>query len=167
METELSNRLDAYAQDLILNSKSLELTPLEKRQLSKLKFSKLKDSLDQEILRVGVDNLYEGEFIRNFIAARKLNWEMLDANVFLFGTVGMHVDGLEKYSEDHRSLIIFLDGKGDLGYIKDNGTVAHQTLSKGSVILFNDAKPHDFINKGKTLCRAIVAELKIRELAAE
>ena len=140
---------------------TLELSTLEKQQLSKLKFPKLKDILDQEILRVDVDELYEGKFVRNFIAARKLKWEVLDVNVFRFGTVGMHVDGLEEYSENYRSLIIFLDGKGDLGYIKDNGTVTHETLSKGSVILFNDAKPHDFINKGKTLCRAIIAELKV------
>ena len=155
-------RLKRYAEDLILSSSSLELTLSEKKQLSTLKFPKIKDTLDQEILHVDVDGLYEGEFVRNFIAARKLNWEVADVNVFRFGTVGMHVDGLEKYKESFRSLIIFLDGKGDLGYIADDGTVRHQTLSKGSTFLFNDAKPHDFINKGKTLCRAIIAELKIK-----
>jgi hypothetical protein len=139
----------------------LELSPLEKQQLSKLKFAKQKDTLDQEIDPVRVDDFYEAEFVRKFISARKLKWQVLSASVFRFGTVGMHVDGLEKYSDTHRSLIIFLDGEGDLGYIQDNGTVTHETLSKGSVILFDDAKPHDFINKGKTLCRAIIAELKI------
>lgn len=141
---------------------NLELSPSEKKQLSALKFRKVKDTLDQEIIRVDVDDLYEGEFVRNFIAARKLTWEVADVNVFRFGTVGIHVDGLEKYKDSFRSLIIFLDGKGDLGYVADDGTVRHQALSKGSVFLFNDAKPHDFINKGKTLCRAIIAELKIK-----
>lgn len=161
MKTDISH-LEAYAEGLILNSGSLELTLSEKKQLSAFKFCKIKDSLDQEIVHTHVDNLYEGEFVRNFISARKLTWKVLDVNVFRFGTVGMHVDGLEKYSDFHRCLIIFLDGKGDLGYIQDDGKVAHQTLEKGSTILFDDAKPHDFINKGKTLCRAIIAELEIK-----
>jgi hypothetical protein len=144
-----------------MNETTLELTPLEKREISKLKFSKIKDTIGQAVVPIRVTDLYEEEFVRNFISSRNLNWKVLSACVFCFGTVGMHVDGLEKYSGDSRTLVIFLDGKGDFGYIREDGTVAHALLSKGSIVLFNDAKPHDFINKGKTLCRAIIAELRI------
>lgn len=158
----MTSRLDKYAEDLILSSKSLELTPSEKKQLSALKIPKQKDTLDQDIVPYRVDNFYHEPFVKNFVSARKLKWKVGDVSVFRFGTVGMHVDGLEKHSKNHRTLIIFLSGEGCLDYINDNGVISHETLKKYSTILFNDAKPHCFINKNKTLCRAIIAEVEIK-----
>jgi hypothetical protein len=73
----------------------------------------------------------------------------------------MHVDGSLKRESKWRTLIIFLDGEGQLAYIDDNEKIQYEHMKKYSAIIINDAKPHAFINKNKTLCRAIVAELEM------
>lgn len=141
---------------------TLELTPSEKKQLSKLKFRKIKDSYLREIFRVSIDGFLETPFVEDFISARNLDWKVWDVNVFSFGTVNMHVDGTLKEGSRFRSLIIFLDGAGELAYINDDGKIQWQDMSKHSVSLFNDSKPHAFVNKNKTICRAIIAEVEIQ-----
>lgn len=139
----------------------LELTSSEKKQLSKLKFRKIKDSYKREISSVNLPNFLETPFIKDFIFARNLNWKVWDVNVFSFGTVNMHVDGTLREGSKYRSLLIFLDGNGELSYINDSGQIVYKDMKKYSIVLFNDAKPHAFISKNGTICRAIIAELEI------
>lgn len=141
---------------------NLELLPSEKKQLSALKFPKIKDTYLREIFRVGIDDFLETPFVKEFISARNLDWKVWDVNMFSFGTVNMHVDGTLKEGSRFRSLIIFLDGAGELAHINDDNKIQWQDMSKYSVLLFNDSKPHAFVNKNKTICRAIVAEVEIQ-----
>lgn len=141
---------------------TLELSPSEKKQLSALKFAKIKDTYLREVIRVRIDGLLETPFVKDFISARNLDWKVWDVNIFSFGTVNMHVDGTLKEGSRFRSLIVFLDGAGELAYINDDDKIQWQDMSKYSVSLFNDSKPHAFVNKNKTICRAIVAEVEIQ-----
>ena len=141
---------------------TLELSPSEKKQLSALKFAKIKDTYLREVIRVRIDGLLETPFVKDFISARNLDWKVWDVNIFSFGTVNMHVDGTLKEGSRFRSLIVFLDGAGELAYINDDNKIQWQDMSKYSVALFNDSKPHAFVNKNKTICRAIVAEVEIQ-----
>lgn len=66
----------------------------------------------------------------------------------------MHVDGILREGSKYRSLLIFLDGNGELSYINDSGQIVYKDMKKYSIVLFNDAKPHAFISKNGTICRA-------------
>lgn len=140
---------------------NLELTPSEKKHLSKLKFRKIKDKYKREIFSINVPSFLETPFIKDFISARNLDWKVWDVNVFSFGTVNMHIDGTLREGSKYRSLLIFLDGEGELSYINDSGQIVYKDMKKYSIVLFNDAKPHAFISKNGTICRAIIAELEI------
>lgn len=155
-------RLERYAEDLILSSGSLELTPSEKKQLSTLKFSKLKDSWKEQVEFDRVDGLLATPFIKDFLSARNLDWELVsNADVLRFGTVNMHTD--YGPGSNVRSLLVFLYGKGELAaYTDSSKKIEYFDLEKHSVVLFDPSKPHAFINKNKTLCWAIVADLKIK-----
>lgn len=161
MDTKL-DRLDKFAEDLILNNKSLELTQSEKKRLSTLKFKKEKDSWNKEIEYDRIINFHETPFVKDFLAARKLNYKNVNTSIIVFGTVNMHVDGSLKDGANWRTLIIFLDGEGELAYIDDNEKIQYERMKKYSTVIINDAKPHAFINKNKTLCRAIIAELEMK-----
>ena len=145
---------------------NLELTSSEKKQLSSLKFSKIKESWKEEIVFDRVDGLLKTPFVKDFLSARDLNWELVsNAEILRFGTTNMHTDYAP--NSNVRSLLVFLYGEGELAAYTDScRKIEYFDLKKHSVALFNPSKPHAFVNKNKTLCWAIVADLKIRQLAA-
>lgn len=161
MDTKTS-RLNKYTEDLILSSSSLKLTTSEKKQLSALKFPKIKDSWKEQVEFDRVEGLLATPFIKDFLSARNLDWELTsNADVLRFGTTNMHTDYAP--NSDVRSLLVFLYGKGELAAYTDScKKIEYFDLEKHSVALFNPSKPHTFINKNKTLCWAIVADLKIK-----
>lgn len=144
--------------NMSLHAYDRKLTEPEKQQLSALKFPKYRENGNQEVDSVEIGGFKHEEFFKEFLAARKIDREVLDCRLFRFGSVGMHVDSLG-FRSKYDSVIIMIYGSGEIQFMSD--CIESEELTKFAVFVFDDSKPHSFINKGKSKCVAIISSLKI------
>lgn len=98
------------------------------------------------------------DFIDNFAAENDLKIQKDQRGVYGFRHVGMHTDPYFG-GRGYWTLLIFVRGYGELGYIDEDNKVRCKSLEPYSVFAFDHKKPHDFIAESKGNCFSIICHV--------
>lgn len=153
-------------------TKSFRITQEESRPLKEIVpkggisyLKKCSEIKDDDVLNFSQLKHTHEEIVSRVLSRIYPNPDIIEAGVFAFGNVGLHVDSI--YSEKYVTAVIPVAGYGSL-YVTDGKVIKEERIGRSKLgtrdtiaVIFDDRKPHCYMGEGLML--AIICGVR-REL---